>query len=312
MSKTKEKDDVNEKASPATAVMKQCPLCNKFFTYKSYWYHANKTKKLCMPKETVLNEIKQGRGKVVQFEKKVEKLEKKVKESNKEVESLKKQLEIYKSFQSHMSTPTIINYDNCDFSTKNVNVNITDKNGIDERCNVTIAPPKTEKLDHLKPDMILAIMNCQDFDFALSELVRVVYFNPLAPHNHRWCVPDKKSKYGGLEYDHKSKLIVSRDTNEMVEDNYQYVISELMDLLENVKDSHGFNKRQILNYDLIYDTFGGDKIDKKHVNNFKELGYKYRNMIKSLWDQLELARSVVKLSMRQKPLMTWEEMNNIN
>lgn len=69
----------------------QCDLCGREFEkHNLWWYHKNKSKKLCIPKETVLQQLDTQKGKIKLYQQEIQKLEKKI-------EIMQEQLDFYKN-----------------------------------------------------------------------------------------------------------------------------------------------------------------------------------------------------------------------
>ena len=83
--------------------------------------------------------------------------------------------------------------------------------------NVDLALPEKERLDHLKVNDIMTILNQKTFNKTLGLMIEGIFFHPYAPQNWRWCITDMNEKYGALEYDFESNTLVKRSTKKVIE-----------------------------------------------------------------------------------------------
>ena len=132
---------------------------------------------------------------------------------------------------------------------------------------------------------MLHILSIPEHDKLVGELMNTVYFDPKAPENWGWCVNDKKSKEGSLEYNHETNTLVRRDTDELIAKRLRSVIYGIGDMMEELKIRTAFNDKQAYNYNRLIDMVGMQDYDKSFIKAVKEIAYEGRQFPQALWNR---------------------------
>lgn len=256
-----------------------CDLCGRTFTkHNPYWYHINKSKKLCVPKDKVLKELKNQKGQVIHYKVEVETLEE-------EIERLKKQLEFIQDITQKQNSNVTYNIDLSNVN-NNLNINNINQIDIDNLIQVKLNKINEERLDHIPPELFLEILKCESVDKSVTQIIRSIYFNPKAPENYTWCVNDKKAKYGTLEYNHETKCLYAVDTNVTIEQNVHNVIPKVLDIMSEINKKVPFNKVQNENFHGLYGLYGTIQLESSTINDIKNMAYEDRDLPRVIWKQL--------------------------
>lgn len=258
-----------------------CLLCNKNFddNRQKYWNHVNR-KTLCIPKERVLDQLNEEKGKT--------KLCATLTEEN---QRLKEKLELFEELAKEKEKQQVINFNNnisnFDFSTNNnlTMQNLNNETDVDKYFNIDLNRDKEQTLDHIPVEMYLEILKSKTVDKSLTQIVRTVYFHPKAPENHTWCVVDKKAKSGSVYYSHDLNQLITSDTNDTIERNVQNVIPKVLDIMTGIQKKVPFNRKQEQNYHGLYQMYG-NSLDLSTINEIKNMAYEDRDIPRAVWRQL--------------------------
>lgn len=260
-----------------------CPLCGHVFgDRRSYWYHTKKMKSGCMTKEQcieLLENVKIEKNKRIFYETRMKKQKTEIKELQQRIKSMEENFgEDYRS----LKTQNFIN--NVErMNTINTNNNID----IGQIVNIQLSKPEKERMDHLKQEMLLKILCCKDFDKTVTMLTKAVYFNPNAPENMTWCVRDKKAKFGAIEYNHETNTLLTKMTDSVINENVQNMMSQIVDIIDDLQKEFPFNKEQALNHHKLFNLFATE-LNQECLNGIKELAYEQRHLSRALWSSLQL------------------------
>ena len=257
----------------------KCSLCGKEFDDRvKHWQHTNR-KTLCVPKEQVLQELNQQKGKTKQVENKNKILEEKL-------EMMEKQMEMIQELAKDKQQT--INFNNFDFSsnnTNNMNIQTLNQVEIDKYFNVELTQEKEQTLSHISPELFLEILKCDTVDESATQIVRSIYFNPKAPENYTWCVVDKKAKAGVLQFNHDVRSLVPVDTIDTIERNVQNVMPKVLDIMTDIQKVVPLNRTQQKNYHGLYGLYGGS-LEPSTINEIKNMAYEDRDLPRSIWKQM--------------------------
>ena len=261
-----------------------CTLCGKDFGEDrvKHWQHTNR-KTLCVPKEQVLDQLNQQKGKAKMFED-----EKKILQE--ELERMKRQLSLVEELAKEKDKTQIINFNNFDFSsTKNLTIQNSNQHDteFEKFFNVALTEDKEQTLDHIPPELFLEILKSKSVDESVTQIVKSVYFNPKAPENYTWCVVDKKAKNGTLQFSHELNSLVPVDTNDTIERNVQNVMPRVMDIITDIQKRIPFTSKQEQNYHGLYGMYG-TSLESSTINEIKNMAYEDRDLPRSIWRQLSL------------------------
>jgi hypothetical protein len=250
-----------------------CSLCNKEFKNRSrLWEHKHK-KTSCVPTDKIVLEK-------TDYEETTKMLE----EKDKEIINLKEKLELFKVIHEQRNQ---IEYQNYYDLSNHINNTIINPIGMDCLLKIPYSKYEEETLNHIPPTMFFEILNCKDVKDTIPQLMRAIYFNPKAPENCRWAIFDKKAKNGAFEYNHDTEGIVVQNSEYTIEQNIQSVLSKVIQILDTLKQVHGFTPQQQQNYNRIYDLFGS-YMNQGVLNNVKNMAYDNSGLPKSFWKHMKL------------------------
>ena len=288
----------------------QCELCKRTFTNKgSYWRHSNRKKTFCLTKERcqeIVEENQVSKCKLSYFEIKTQKQREVIQKKQTEISKLKtlvskfsdKDLYVKESITNVMENVNELK-DTMEESKQkfftagnqqqliNNQTNNFIKNDNKTLFQVDYSKPSEEKLTHITKEMMLEMLNKDDFNITLNLVTRAIYFHPCAPQNWRWCLTDMNAKYGALEYNPITHTLVRKSTQEVINNNIQNVIYPLSDLLDELRRTTNFNKHQAVNCNRLTNLLGND-LSQKQSQSVKKAGYEGRNFPKVLWDSINV------------------------
>lgn len=261
-------------------------LCNKEFDNRTkYWHHTHR-KTLCVPKEIVIDELNDQKGKIKLYQKENEIFKEQNQIYEEKLKSLSEELELVKENMIFQNQQKII-YEFNDYSNRLSTTTNINNIGIDGLFKIDISKPDEERLDHIPKELYLEILKCKNLNETMTQLARAVYFNPRAPENYRWCIFDKKAKMGAFEYDHISNGICTKDTAAVIETNMQNVMAKVLTIMDKIKETTPFTHKQIRNYNDLYSAFGTE-IENDVINNIKDLAFNDRDLPRVMWKQLNI------------------------
>ena len=264
----------------------KCQLCGKIFDdYIKHWQHTNR-KTLCVPKEQVLEELKQQKGMAKLIENKNKSLEKENDSLRKELKLTKQLVDQSKELVKEKNKQQTINFNNFDFSNTN-NIQTLNQVEIDKYFNVELTHEKEKTLSHIPAELFLEILKCDTVDESATQIVRSIYFNPKAPENYTWCVVDKKAKYGILQFNHDVNQLMQVETTDTIERNVQNVLPQVLDIMTGIQKVVPFNKKQEQNYHGLYGLYG-ESLEMSTIDKIKDMAYDDRDFPRTIWKQLKL------------------------
>ena len=187
----------------------------------------------------------------------------------------------------------------------NYNYNMTQNNKNDNKklkFNIQLAPGNKERLDHIPVEQILSILDQEDFGHSIADLVQAISFNPKAPENMTWCVSDKTSELGAIQYNEETNMLIRDTPTNVITKNLQNILFPVTDILRDLelKTSLKLNPQQNKNSDKYFDMLGQDSYKKEYIKCIKDRAYDKRGLCKALWDHLEIGLEVVKSKKRIK------------
>ena len=172
--------------------------------------------------------------------------------------------------------------------------NIQRDNPFDELCNFAFSNPKKERLDHIPGSKMMEFLNCKSLNQTLGKIVGSIYFDVGAPQNFRWCITDRDSQFGALEYNFESNTVSRKPTNKVISDNVKNVIWQVTDVIEELRTKHTFNQRQMANYNNLF-GLAGTELDPSDMKDIKEAAFERRNFPKTLWEFLNVPQEVTEI-----------------
>jgi len=181
--------------------------------------------------------------------------------------------------------------------------NLTQNNNNDNKSlnfNIQLAPKEKERLDHIPTAQMLHILNQKDFARSVADLVQAVSFNPKAPENMTWCINDKKSENGALEYNSELNIITRDDSSDVITRNLQSILFPVTDILKEIVivTKAKINKQQNRNYTLYFNLLGATDIKKEYINIIKERAFDKRGLCKALWEHLQIGLETKKINFK--------------
>ena len=279
-----------------------CDRCKKKFEHRQNYHRHLKNKIVCISNEKV-SELEEGSKQNLQkltfYEKKLKTLEEQNQEKELEIDRLKKLVEGIHDMKDNIKiieqkidhTPK---YNNCV-----VNQQLNNNANKNLNFSIKLAPNEKERFDHIPKEQMLQILNNIDFTESVGDLVDAVYFNPKAPENMKWCVTDKGSYFGAIEYNSESNtLIRSKPTNDIITKHLQNLLYGMSEQLNDLRSTSSLSDQQDLNSDRFYDMMGQESYKIEYINKIKDKAYDGRNMTKALWDKLELSIEKTELTLR--------------
>ena len=190
-----------------------------------------------------------------------------------------------------------------DTSNPNVNYNLTQLNNNSNKnlnFNIQLAQKEKERFDHIPVAQMLCILDQKDFSHSIADLVQAVSFNPKAPENMTWCINDKKSENGAIEYNSELNILTRDSSTSVISKNLQSILYPVTDMLKEIELTSTFNKQQNQNYDRYFNLLGELDIKKEYINSIKERAFDKRGLCKALWEHLQIGLESEKIKLKTK------------
>lgn len=196
-------------------------------------------------------------------------------------------LEIKEKISEIESNGNPINYNN--------NYNLTQNNDNKKlNFNIQLSAKEKERLDHITSEQMLCILDQEDFSNSIADLVQAISFNPRAPENMTWCIGDKSSELGAIEYNSETKMLMRDTPTNVISKNLQNILFPVTDIFKELELNTTFNPQQNKNSDKYFDMLGQESYKKEYINSIKNVAYEKRGLCKALWDHLGIGLEVVK------------------
>lgn len=225
------------------------------------------------------NECKKKQMEIVKREKEIERLynllEHKLENNNSMV---KAQLE---RVVEKLDTQTSFNSANNNYLINNSHNNVLNNN-----YNVILAPLTKERYDHITQERMLHILLIPNHNDLIAELINAVYFDPRAPENWSWCVNDKKSKEGSLEFNHDTNTLIRQDTDTLITKRLKAVVYGIGDMMEELNLTNSLNDTQAFNYHKLVNMVGMMEYDKAYIKAIQDVAFEGRQFPHALWCRL--------------------------
>lgn len=282
----------------------KCALCLKDFKTRSgYWKHTTKSLKGCWTYDKCLQthqELQIRNTRLKYFENKTTKQKELIEECENEIKRLQNlignkienlETNIKQSLKEEIDTlkdNLDEQFENQGFTTAYNSYIINHHENNNTNFNIKLTSEQKERLDHISRLEFLSILNIKNFNVSVSEYIASVYFNPKAPGNCRWCITDKTSLLGALEYNHGSNTIIRKNTKEVITRNLQNVLYSMSNTLEELKMKAAFNHQQGINYHKFYNMVGETEFNNECINKIKEKAYEGRQFVTALWGHLKI------------------------
>ena len=205
---------------------------------------------------------------------------KEIKETNLEIKEKISEIEL-----NNGGNPNI-NYNN--------NYNLTQNNDNKKlNFNIQLSAKEKERLDHITSEQMLCILDQEDFSNSIADLVQAISFNPRAPENMTWCIGDKSSELGAIEYNSETKMLLRDTPTNVISKNLQNILFPVTDIFKELELNTTFNAQQNKNSDKYFDMLGQETYKKEYINSIKNVAYEKRGLCKALWDHLGIGLEVV-------------------
>ena len=289
----------------------ECEICGKVFNNRQgYWKHNNKKKTPCISKE----QVKQLVENLQSTESRKHFYQMKTEQQEKEIQELKSTLQKFleKNLRDNESINELkeelidkideVNSSGNFYQTNNVY--ISNDSSKHNYINLSLSTNGNERLDHISDDMMLGVLEHEDFDDSLKNLVGMIYFNPNAPQNYCWCVMDTNAVYGAIEYNHETNLLEKSETVDVINKSVNNVMFRVTDILNKLETNHPLNKRQVSNCNRMFNLLGTD-LNTNQITKIKEIAYEEKDLPKSVWKSLGVMQSA-------KPLTSQCHMGHFN
>ena len=241
-----------------------CNVCNTQFDAKGYWNHI-KRKTACVSSKEIIDKLQSKDSRINYFKVKTKKHLEQLELKENKNQKLQEQIDYLKGLLEHsnekVQTKLIEMEDKIEignaqrgnfFTAKNqFFIDKLNKEENNNLMHIDYSKPSEERLDHISMDMMMTILNQKTFDETVCKLFQAIYFHPAAPQNWLWCVNDKDSKYGALEYDHETGGLVRTTAEKIINKSFENVMFRVADLLDELKQNRNLNQSQAVNYNRL-------------------------------------------------------------
>ena len=165
-----------------------------------------------------------------------------------------------------------------------INNNIQNINNI----KIVIVKRGEERIDHITEEKLLKILD-QDFNSAMRELMRLIYFNKDVPENSHWCVLYPNQEYGALQYNCDTEIIERWVTDQILIKNFDNMLSLLSEKMDAISRCPNLNINQKHNVNKFFHHFGLDDFSVESpegLNYMKMTAYNNRFFPIKMWKQM--------------------------
>ena len=260
-----------------------CDICGEQYDwYKNWWYHKNKAKKSCVPREdyqAMQLQVNEYKEKIAQLES--DKKDRVIEKLHDDVLQLKDAMKerVIVDGAAHLLNQqqnVFYNYDNVFSFALNTNTD--------------------DRLKHLTRDVLLKILSNKDLSQTLNSLVKGVYFNPLEPRNMQWTIRDIKASCGGLEYDHQLKCVVSRHTEDLINKHVQELVFGIGAKLNQIESDNDLTPKQKLNCVGLCGLVG-NQLDNELLDMLKKTAFENSQLVRVIWNYLGIQQLTRKVTL---------------
>lgn len=277
----------------------QCELCQKCFADSSGLRKHKNKKFSCVPVEQTIKKVVEQKN--IESKKILEDKEKETQEKikklldEKDIESrnlLEEVTRLRNLIENHF---TNVRQKNIETNEENLTIvgNNVDASfnipQLNEDYNIRLVEKEKERFDHIPNSQLLHILDQKEFSNSIAYLVETIFFNPKAPENMTWCINDKKSENGAIEYDDDLSILTRKSSHNVISKNLQNILYPFTDTLTKIKLTKTiFNYNQNRNYDRYLRLLSNLDIKKEYINHIKERMFEKRGLCKALWEHLKI------------------------
>ena len=149
-----------------------------------------------------------------------------------------------------------------------------------------------ERIDHITRDVLLRILNINNFPRVCVEFMKELYFNKKVPENHNWFIAYPKDGKAAIVYDDGAECFIRASTTDVINEKFDNMMHLLQPLIEELYKEDELNNNltnvQRMNLKRFYGFFGSYEISNDSpaiYNDIHDLAYNYQNVPKLTWKE---------------------------
>jgi hypothetical protein len=168
-------------------------------------------------------------------------------------------------------------------------------NNIEQINNTNVIQPiftkhGKEYIDHITKDVMLTLLNNNNFTDMASDLMRLMYFNVNVPQNSNWMIAYPKNQKAGVVYNYNTHEFERKGTAEIIDDKFSNMIDLLQPLIEQIyqedQNDKILNLQQKKNINKYYEHVGMLEISKESPELFekiRDMAFNHKTIATKSW-----------------------------
>ena len=148
----------------------------------------------------------------------------------------------------------------------------------------------SEKIDHITREIMLEILDKNNFSDMCVHLMKLMYFNVNVPQNLNWMIAYPKNTNAGVSFNHETNEFNRSDTRDIIDDKFANMINLLQPLIERIcredETDNILNTKQRRNVAKFFEHVGMLEISKESPDIHKKihtLAYNYKTVPTTSW-----------------------------
>ena len=149
-----------------------------------------------------------------------------------------------------------------------------------------------ETIEHITREILLELLDSDNFPKMCTEMMRLLYFNKNVPHNSNWMIAYPKDQKAGVEYDYNLNQFERKSTIDVIDDKFSNMIDLFQPLIEEIcredERNNILNARQKRNISIFYEHVGMLEISKESPEvyySIHEMAYKNKIVATTIWKE---------------------------
>ena len=149
-----------------------------------------------------------------------------------------------------------------------------------------------ESIDHITREVLLELLNSDNFTTLCSKLMKLLYFNVNVPQNNNWMIAYPKNGKAGVEFNYDTKQFERKSTIDIIDDKFSNMINLLQPLIEQIcredERDNILNTKQRKNINKFFEHVGMLEISKESPEIYAkihEIAYNYKTIPSANWKE---------------------------
>ena len=149
-----------------------------------------------------------------------------------------------------------------------------------------------EKIDHITREILLEILDTNNFNNMCSNLMRLLYFNVAVPQNSNWMIAYPKNHKAGVAFNYFTNKFERTSTVDIIDDKFSNMINLLQPLIEKIcredERDNILNAKQRRNISRFFEHVGMMQISKESPEVYErihDMAYNHRSISTTSWKE---------------------------